>query len=412
MGGRVNRDRPLEVTILSTYLSFPYGMAATNRVRLLARAMNEAGVRVRVLVMQASDRPPHVENTEVRGTYCGVPFEYACGTTLRHDSFVMRRLIELRGWATGAARLVQSRRRGELDAVYLWFTSQRHSPDRSVYLALLRALGVPVVIELNERPWPMRDDRRLFERVLSPITGVAGAVAISRLLEEWARAEAARLRRPFTVMSVPIVVDVDELEPESYPETGEPLFVFAGAPEYDQALRFVFSAMEHVWREFPECRLVVTGTRASDPASRRLQEEARQGAWDERLTLAGYLERPELLRLYARARGLLVPLFDDVRSAARFPTKIGEYLASARPVVTNAVGEIPRYFEDGVNGLVCPPGDAAAFGERLLELLRDPLRAAAIGRAGRELAERRFHYALYGEELRRGFTEAASRGAR
>ncbi len=412
MGGRVNHGRPLEVTILSTYLSFPSGMAATNRVRLLARAMDEAGMRVRVLVMQASDRPPHVENTEVRGTYCGVPFEYACGTTLRHDSFVMRRLIELRGWVTGAARLVQARRRGELDAVYLWFTSQRHSAHRSVYLALLRALGVPVVIELNERPWPLRDDRRLVEGLVSPIAGVAGAVAISRLLEDWARAEAGRLRRSITVMPVPIVVDVHEVEPEPYPETDDPVFVFAGAPEYDQALRFVFSAMECVWREFPECRLVVTGARASDPASRRLLEEARLGGWDERLHLAGYLERPELLRLYGRARGLLVPLFDDVRSTARFPTKIGEYLASARPVVTNAVGEIPRYFEDGVNGVVCPPGDAAAFGERLAGLLREPGRAAAIGRAGRELAERRFHYAQYGEELRRGFTEVARRGAK
>lgn len=404
-------EHPLHVVVLGSYLSFPAGMAATNRVRLLARAMREAGVRVRVLVMQASDRPPHVENTQVRGVYHGVPFEYACGTTLRHDSFIMRRLIELRGWTVGAARLVQLRRRGELDAVYLWFTSQRYSPRRTAYLWLLRALGVPVVIELNERPWPLRADRRPPEDAVSPLAGVAGAVAISRLLEDWARDEAAALRRRFTVMSVPIVVDVHEVEPQPYPEIGDPLVVFAGAPEYDEALHFVFAAMERVWEEFPSCRLVVTGARASDPGSRRLQAEARRSGRDERLHLAGYLDRAELLRLYGRASGLLVPLFDDVRSTARFPTKIGEYLASARPVVTSAVGEIPRYFDDGVDGVVCPPGDALAYGERLCELLRDPARAAAIGRAGRELAERRFHYALYGEELRRGFTEVARGGA-
>lgn len=401
---------PLHVVFLAAWLRFPRGMAATNRARLLARALTEAGVRVRVLCMQAGERPPHVENLEVRGVYRGIPFEYAAGITVRRASFIARRLIEVRGWATGAARLVQLRRRGQLDVVYLWFTSQRLELRRVAYLALLRCLRVPVVIELNERPWLLRDDQTPAEKRSSPLQGVAGAVAISRLLGHWALRESDRLRHAVTVVDVPIVVDVNEQVPQPYPY-GEPLVVFAGAPEYDETIRFIFAAMQRVWRDVPACRLVVTGANPADPAARWLLAEARRGAADAHLEIAGYLSRDDLLSLFARARALLVPLFDDVRSQARFPTKIGEYLAAARPIVTNAVGEIPQYFEDGVDAVVCPPGDALAFGERIAGLLRDPEAAAAIGRAGRALAEQRFHYALYADELRRGFTAVARGGA-
>jgi glycosyltransferase involved in cell wall biosynthesis len=407
----VPSGRPLHVVVLGSYLRFPHGMAATNRVRLLARAMVEAGVRVRVLSLQAGERPPHVENTQVSGVHQGIAFEYACGTTVRHSSFVVRRLIEARGWTAGALRLARLRRRGQLDAVCLWFTSQRLQPRRLAYLALLRALRVPVVIELNERPWSLRDDGSEAERRRSPLAGVAGVVAISDLLAGWARGEAERLRRRLAVLEVPIVVDVNEQTPGAYPSAAPPLVVFAGAPQYDETIRFIFTAMRRVWQDVPECRLVVSGANPADPAARWLADEARKAAGEARLEIAGYLSRPDLLALYGRASALLVPLFDDVRSEARFPTKIGEYLAAARPVVTSAVGEIPRFFTDGVDAAVCPPGDALAFGERIAGLLRDPDAAAAMGAAGRELAERRFDYALYGAQLRDGFAAVAAGGS-
>lgn len=403
-------ERPLHVVILGTYMRFPHGMAATNRARLLARALVEAGAHVRVLSLQAAERPPHVENTAVRGVYQGIEFEYACGTTVRHGSFAIRRLIELRGWLAGAVRLVRLRRQGRLDVVYLWFTSQELHTARAVYLGLLRLLRVPVAIELNERPWPLRDDAGRAAQAASPLAGVAGAVAISRLLGRWAAGEAARLHRKVEIVEVPIVVDVREQTPQPYP-AGEPLVVFAGSPAYDETIRFLFEAMRHVWAARPECRLVVTGANPEDPASRWLSTAAAALGGGHKLELAGYLSRPEVLSLYARAHVLLIPLFDDVRSRARFPTKIGEYLAAARPIVTSAVGEIPRYFSDGVDAVVCAPGDTAAYADGILRLLSDRELAASIGAAGRLVAEQRFDYALYAEPLYDGFATLARRHA-
>ena len=91
----------LQVVILGDWLPFPHGMATTGRHALIARALQEAGVRMRVLCLQAVDRPPHIENTVARGEHMGIPFEYSCGTTVRHESFVLRRLIAAWGWVMG-----------------------------------------------------------------------------------------------------------------------------------------------------------------------------------------------------------------------------------------------------------------------------------------------------------------------
>lgn len=405
--------RPLRVVFLSDWLGFPHGMAATNRVRLLARALNGAGARARVVLLQAGERPPIIENTRTRGIHQGVPFEYLAGTTRRHDSFLVRRLIEVRGWTTGLVRLACLARAGEMDVAYLWFTSQRLEVRRLIYLALLRALDVPVMIELNERPWCLRSDRRLWERLFSPLWEVAGAVSISRFLTDWALGEAAKLRVKRTIVEVPILVDVYEqsgpgggtTEFAAGEPAGErpPTVVFAASPYYVESTRYVIEAMEAVWRRHPDCRLMITGTHPGEPAARWLLEQERNGALDGRVDVAGYLGRHDLLRVYGEAVALLVPLFDDVASRARFPTKIGEYLASSRPIVATAVGEVERFFTDGESAFLCRPGPADLFGERIAAALDDPRRAAEVGRCGRDVALREFQFDVHGQRLLAAF---------
>jgi glycosyltransferase involved in cell wall biosynthesis len=48
-----------------------------------------------------------------------------------------------------------------------------------------------------------------------------------------------------------------------------------------------------------------------------------------------------------------------------------ESLAAGRPVVASRVGGIPELLEDGVNGLLVPPGDAAALARAMSALCRD-----------------------------------------
>jgi glycosyltransferase involved in cell wall biosynthesis len=290
----------------------------------------------------------------------------------------------------------------------LWLTSQRLGLARIAYVGLLWAMRVPVVIELNERPWPCRSDRRPIERHWSPLRGVAGAVSISAYLGKWAAQEARRLNEPLEIMQVPILVDLEESSVRPFPD-GPPTVVFAGAPQYDETIRFIFEAMAQVWQGFPDSRLIVTGSGPADPAAQWLLKKAKVGGLDARIDVVGYLLREELLELYSRANALLIPLFDDVRSRARFPTKIGEYLASARPIVTTDVGEVPRFFADRHTAFISAPGDVSAYAAKIAEALADAELSRSVGEAGRQVAAEHFHFARYRNDLLAGFERVAGR---
>jgi glycosyltransferase involved in cell wall biosynthesis len=64
------------------------------------------------------------------------------------------------------------------------------------------------------------------------------------------------------------------------------------------------------------------------------------------------------------------------------PLTLLEAMVRARPVIASAVGGIPEVIEDGVGGVLVPPGDPAALAQALERFHRDPRGALALGEAG------------------------------
>jgi glycosyltransferase involved in cell wall biosynthesis len=59
-----------------------------------------------------------------------------------------------------------------------------------------------------------------------------------------------------------------------------------------------------------------------------------------------------------------------------------EAFACAKPAVATAVGGNPEVVEDGVSGILVPPGDPEALAGAMLRLAVEPRTRAAMGRAG------------------------------
>jgi glycosyltransferase involved in cell wall biosynthesis len=67
-----------------------------------------------------------------------------------------------------------------------------------------------------------------------------------------------------------------------------------------------------------------------------------------------------------------------------------ESMAAGAPVVATNVGGTPEAIDDGVTGLLVPPGDSASLAAAIARLLEDRELAARLGHAGRQSVRQRF----------------------
>ena len=67
-----------------------------------------------------------------------------------------------------------------------------------------------------------------------------------------------------------------------------------------------------------------------------------------------------------------------------------ESMGAGLPVIATNVGGNPEALEDGVTGIIVPPGDAGALARGMTLLLEDPERAAEFGEAARRRVAQRF----------------------
>lgn len=156
----------------------------------------------------------------------------------------------------------------------------------------------------------------------------------------------------------------------------------------------VIRAMHRVVREIPAARLVMIGCgwgpRAHETEA-DLREIVRREGLEEVVLFAGW--RPDTAAVYQDL---------DVSVQASLNENLGgtiESLLMARPTVATRVGGMVDSVVDGETGMLVAPGDPDDLARGILELLRDPERAAALGRAGRERMLARFTLATTGPAL-------------
>jgi glycosyltransferase involved in cell wall biosynthesis len=82
-----------------------------------------------------------------------------------------------------------------------------------------------------------------------------------------------------------------------------------------------------------------------------------------------------------------------------------------RPVIASAVGGLPEIVDDGRTGVLVPRADSPALAAAIVDLVRDPARAAALGQAARERALAEFSLARCADRTDSLYREALARRA-
>lgn len=135
----------------------------------------------------------------------------------------------------------------------------------------------------------------------------------------------------------------------------------------------------------PEATLALAG---EGTALEQVRAKAGQVLGEGACDLRGWVSGAEKRAFFAAAQVVVVPS----RWEEPFGLVALEAALHARPVVVTDRGELPHLVVPGKTGLVVPAEDPSAMAEAITELLKDPARAEAMGRAGRAHVTARFDF--------------------
>jgi D-inositol-3-phosphate glycosyltransferase len=134
--------------------------------------------------------------------------------------------------------------------------------------------------------------------------------------------------------------------------------------------------------------LMIGGEPASQPEhwnseQHRLANLCTELGVNDTVRFLGAQPHSSLPAFYAAADVLVMPSHYE-----SFGMVALEAMACGTPVVASAVGGLSVLIEDEVNGLLVPPADPESLAARLIDLLTDKVRAAALAQAAHQRAAR------------------------
>ncbi len=165
----------------------------------------------------------------------------------------------------------------------------------------------------------------------------------------------------------------------------------------------VLHAIQLACQKIPQLVLVMTGHQL-----KRFRERLQSAGLHNHVRHLGFLDRPKLIKALLCADVFLLPLRDSIANRGRWPHKIGEYMASGRPTITNPVGDIRWLFNSFAVGLLCEPS-AEAMADAIERLYGEPDLRANLGQTARSVAERDFSWPVIVDRLESAYRDVQGR---
>ena len=343
--------------VFMAHLGYPRGMAGTQLLQNLMDALQaEAGVTSRMLVLRqgrdfAADNPTSGVHKGIEYHTLGAGLSPGLSSVFGLPGYIREGLGLLRRWHRP-------------DAKNILFVYGPPSGDNLVFVIRARRIGYRVVFYLVEDIRVQGHAKDFFARVKH-----ASAVFLTRRIGRLADAVLVISRRlhdqiePLVggrcpVRMLPICVNLDEIPFADRP-FGSPVRLLYGGTFGDKdKVEVLLEAFEILCARGRDLRLALTG-RGSPERMEAVRRRVEAMACRDRIDWLGYLEAGEYYRRLGEFDILCMTRGSSAFAQAGFPFKLGEYLATGRPVVASRVSDVTEYLTDRRDAILIEPDSAA-----------------------------------------------------
>jgi len=378
-------------------VGFPRGLGAIQRMTLVSKSLLNENHRVTVLCRKGILRKGNNSCFDIRGSYEGIEYLYTSGNIFRPEGFFRRNYTKLKGIVGEYMYLYRLKKSNDLTAAIISNHSALHVLRYRIYASLI---GFPVILNFVELASSMVDRSSLRQKINDYIFDnyivklVDGVLPISDYLMSYYR----KVSPKTPLLKLPILCDFEKFK-QSFRNNSDTVFLYCGAASYFELIEFVLEAFDqlNIQDKHVVLELILGGEEAElKRAKQRIESSIKM----DHIKVSTNVSHAEIPRHYSNASALLIPLRPTLQDEARFPHKIGEYLASGRPLITTAFGEINHYpFIDGETALIADDYNINSFSEKMRFILEHPQKSKEIGEKGRQMGLDNFDYTKHGHKL-------------
>ena len=374
--------------------TYPRGMVGTKRIQNAINALKEyPDVATRVILQRQSS-----EHNILSGVHEGTPYETVMGNLFRAKMFAALPVLYCRT----IAALKRALRPDHKNVIYFY------GPlflDSVVPLNYAQRLGYKIVFDViedfslaKEVSYSLYHFVRgnLANRFSSQIKDLsAGIIVISSYLEKKCR---MLTQSKVPVHCMPISVDMARFPGK--PNRMNPVvsLFYAGSFGKKDGLPVLLDAFDRLAGRYKNIHLVLTG-RGDREAMKEFFALMEVSPHSDRIELKGYLDEKNYYSLLNDADIPCMTRVDLAYAHAGFPFKLGEFLATGKPVIASRVSDVEKFLVHGHNAMLAQPGSSTEICEAAEFLIDNPESAAAIGVQGREVAKSFFDYKQQGKAL-------------
>ncbi len=382
----------MNIIITGTGFSFPDGTGATSRVLAFAKGLIRNGAQVNVLCPKPTENQ-HTgnRNLQLKGVYEGIPFEYTCGQRMVAKSRIGAFLLYLNGLWRACKAILTINKKLPVDAILLWYAEL--PLNFIVFSILAKSIGAILIAEKSEFPF-VYSSRTAFVRMkmffyqMITLKVIDGLIVISSFLESYF---AIYISKNTKILRIPILVDTESFAlSKKNCDNSKHRIIYCGNLEHNGEVPDLLKAFGQVANDYPQWNLVIIGPLTNSKTANALRELVIQQGLVKRVTFMGAVSRSEIPSKLSFGDIMALPRASGTFSKAGFPTKLGEYLATGKPVVVTATGDISEYLKDNETAYLVSSDDVDAFAKRLRHVMSHKEESAEVGRCGRDLAIREF----------------------
>ena len=385
--------------VFITNKPFPVGFASTMRFISYSQGLIDAGHRVYVHCINPTEKRNNIRNPQVKGHYGKIDFRYTCGTNIRPGNPVFRLLLKSFGLINSLLTINRLNKRSKLKAIVL--IGPYGLFKELSYFLFSRLGGIKLVQERTEYPF-ITINNSLITRInlwfyLKISCKLFDAmIVISDVLSDYFE---KYLSKGAKLIIVPIVVDPSRFEHAGLDSIPKDYVAYCGSMQSNKdGIEILIEAFDTISSKHPSLFLTLIG-RTDFQGFNRLQELIAGKESKSRIEFTGWVSNEEMAGLLKQAKLLVLARPDTMQARANFPSKIGEYLATGKPVLTTKVGVIQKYLSHGVNAFLAEPDDVADFAENMEYLLDHYDYAIKVGAEGQKLAYSEFNHIYQGNRL-------------